>query len=123
MMDLLSETKLTFTRYDVGDIDDSGKWIKPSSSEVIAWGSLQPLDRGEITKVAPEGIKVKSAFYFSTTTELFPADMFNQKSADVTTIKGYEYEVFDSADDTFTDMVDMGYYEFLLIRRDKKNGN
>lgn len=122
-MNLLNETKLTFTRYGSGDIDDSGKWVETSSSDIVAYGSLQPLDRGEISRVTPEGIKVKSAFYFSTTTELFPADVNTQKSADVTFIKGQPYEVFESADSTFTTMVGMGYYEFLLIRRDKKNAN
>ena len=122
-MDLMRETKLTFTRYEEGDVDDSGRWVESVSSEIVAWGSLQPLDKGEISKVVPEGVKVTSAFWFLTETELRVADPLNQISADETIIKGNKFEVFDSADSTFTQMIDMGHYEFLLIRRDKRNGD
>lgn len=120
-MDLFSETKLTFTRYLEGDVDDSGKWVADISTTIPTQGSLQPMNAGEIVRNTPEGMKVKSAYWYITKTELQGYDQDLQLTPDETTIKGKIYEVFNSADSTFTLMEGMGHYEYILVNKAKRN--
>lgn len=122
-MDLFNETSLTFVRSGEGDLDDSGKWVTDITSEIKTRGSLQPMDDGEIIKNTPEGMRVKSAFWYLTKTPLQTYDETSQLTPDTTTIKGKKYQVLNVADSTFTTMYDMGHYEYILINEAKRNVN
>jgi hypothetical protein len=115
---LIKDIPLTFYRFGEQEIDDNGNLVNTEATMISTKGSLQPLQKGDITLLQEGGLAVDGSRIYYTKTKLKGADPYGQTQPDEVEIDGVVHEVFDPEDWNQTKVLRrVAHYKYILARR------
>lgn len=91
----------------------NGVWVPGAASVLSMEASVQPLSPREAQKL-PEGERIKESRKLYLNEELFPNDDATQKSADIVTIDGVQFQVFSC--EPWTGLGMLPHYKAVLLK-------
>jgi hypothetical protein len=120
-MRLLNTSSVRVTRYGEQALDDNGNVVVTQKQVFSVTGNWQPIpnvQKGEVAKVLPEGVKIEDVLVFFTKSELKPDNEKTGFTGDEVELDGWRYKVIQERNWS-VQLPRIRHREFLLVRKTK----